>query len=385
MLPRHNRWWIVLVMLVLVLPAAAWMLPISRHSVVADEFREPAPPPGWPDRRDWNAWPHRVDAYLQDRFGLRHWLVLAQALIRYELRSGNDNVLIGGGRRLFYLHDSTLAQSAGRLIRPQWLDTTVGMLADMKAALTATGTRLLVAAPPNADTIEQADLPDWARTDGRQTEYDRLLTLLAARGIEAVDLRPPLAAAARAGKAYYRHDTHWTPYGAVAGFDAVVDVDGHPEWRVPLAAVRPGGLRRGGDLARMLGLGTWLTETGDGLSLPGGFVVTQLRGGDFPTYVATADRPGLTVMIIGDSFTEQFFRVPLMQHVRRLVWTHHQLCGFDWSLVAQYHPDEVWFMPTERFMPCPPGRHPIGLPSAGPSTPSAGQPSEPGWRLTSAP
>ncbi len=387
MLSRSHRWWIVLVMLLLALPMAGALVSLGRSSVAADEYRDPAPAPGWPGRRDWSKWPRRADAYLQDRFGLRHWLVLANSIIRYELGSGNDDVLIGGQGRLFYLSDGALAQSAGRLMRPQWLDTTVSVLTEMHRALAARGARLLVAVPPNATTMEQADLPGWARADGRPTEYQRFFAMLAARGIAAVDLRPSLAAVARFGKAYYRHDTHWTPLGALAGFNAVVSADGRPDWRVPLDEVKPDGIRRGGDLARMLGLGNWLTESEQSLDLPGGFTYKLLHGGDFQTFVATADHPAPTIMIVGDSFTQEFFLSPVMQHAGRLVWTHHQLCGFDWSLVDQFHPDEVWYMPTERFMPCPPGRRPSGLPKSEPGSArlAARQAPETNVRLTSAP
>ena len=43
----------------------------------------------------------------------------------------------------------------------------------------------------------------------------------------------------------------------------------------------------------------------------------------------------------------------------------HLVCGFDWNEVEKYRPDEVWWMPTERFLVCLPGVKPKGLPERG--------------------
>ena len=45
----------------------------------------------------------------------------------------------------------------------------------------------------------------------------------------------------------------------------------------------------------------------------------------------------------------------VLAHARRFAWTHHQFCAFDWKWIDQFHPDEVWWMPTERYIVCPPG------------------------------
>src|SRR6185437_10850488 len=90
----------------------------------------------------------------------------------------------------------------------------------------------------------------WARNPGRKTEYDLFLSDLAERGVKAVDLRPALKAARSQGKVYLRHDSHWTPRGAIAGYNAVIEADGHPDWRVdPATALGPPTLVKGGDLA----------------------------------------------------------------------------------------------------------------------------------------
>jgi hypothetical protein len=84
-----------------------------------------------------------------------------------------------------------------------------------------------------------------------------------------------------------------------------------------------------------------------------------------PSYVLTRDdreAAGPTVMVIGDSFTRTHFRDLIMLHAKRLIWTHHNQCAFDWGLVDTYKPDLVILAPTERYALCAPGRSPKGVP-----------------------
>ncbi len=365
MLRRHRRFLFLPILLLLALPMATMLAGTGPDT--ADEDRAAAVWPGLPVRgRDWDKFPARVEAWLQDHFGLRQYFVLANGLLREKLGNGNDQVLVGLDGHFYYTTDDTLQQSAGALGRGRWgwIAHTVDMLAEMQAILARQGATLIVASPPNASTIEQAGLPRWARLRHRPTEYDHFLALLAARGIKAVDLRPVLDAAARQTKAYYLHDTHWTPYGALSAFDAVAEADGHPDWAVKLSLIRPASPLRGGDLARLLGVAAVVSEPEQDVDLPAKSDQLLLEGGEFRTFVDTAPHPGPTIMVIGDSFTDTYFLLPLLQKAGRIVFTHARLCGFDWRLVERYHPSEVWYMPVERLIPCAPGKRPVGMPEA---------------------
>jgi alginate O-acetyltransferase complex protein AlgJ len=195
-----------------------------------------------------------------------------------------------------------------------------------------------------------------------------LLADLTARGIKAVDLRPVVWAARSKGPTYFYYDTHWTPRGAIAGFNAIAEADGHPDWRVEADGALKPWTRPGGDLAGMIGVSDDVSEPFETLALPPATFPpgsrVDLTGGPFPTYVTTSGRPGETIMIIGDSFT-MFYLAPMMvKHVGRVIWQHHKRCGFDWSLIDRFQPDEVWWMPTEREFLCGPNVRPEGFSTA---------------------
>jgi hypothetical protein len=252
-----------------------------------------------------------------------------------------------------------VVQSAGLVMRDQAVAQTTDLLARMNDELRARGIRFLVAPPPNASSVYPEDLPLRAQNSGRPTEYDLLLASLAAKGVPAVDLRPVLKKARAAGSLFYMHDTHWSFRGALVAFNAIVEADSHPDWRLdPSSALGPPVVRKGGDMARALGLSDKIWEYTENLTLPPGRRI-PLPDNDF---IETFDKPGPKILIFGDSLTLDFFPPMLLQHAGSVIWIHHEYCGFDWRVIDELRPDEVWWMPGERIFLCQ--HSPIGFPGA---------------------
>jgi alginate O-acetyltransferase complex protein AlgJ len=364
MLRHYRRYWAFAVFALLSAPLMAGLVaPADKTSPT--EARVLAPLPNFPSTlAAWRGLPRELDAYLRDHFGLRPAFLRIYALImnRALMNAGNPAVLIGADGWMFYRGGAMVQQSAGLLRRDALVDGVADLLATMRSTLAARGVRFLVASPPNSTTIYGSQMPLWARNRGMRTEYDVLLDDLAARGVLGVDLRPVLITAEAQGRGYYQHDTHWAPRGALVAFNAIVLADGRPDWVLdPAQVLGPPGTIRGGDLARMLGVETDVSETVQPMALPA-VNPEQLSAGSFGPLVATCDRPGPTVLIIGDSFTVTLFAPLLLQHAHRAVWLHHQYCHFDWKWIDELHPDEVWWMTTERFIACRTRDRPVGFP-----------------------
>ena len=136
----------------------------------------------------------------------------------------------------------------------------------------------------------------------------------------------------------------------------MIEADGHPDWRIDASkSLGAPEERKAGDIARILGIQDEVSEMTGGTL----FALAEIRrsAGDGPDAgpCLTNGRPGPTILIIGNSFTANYFPIMLAQHVGRAIWIHHHECGFDWSLIDKFHPDEVWWAPTERFLICDPG------------------------------
>jgi alginate O-acetyltransferase complex protein AlgJ len=369
MLFRHRRFLALLVFLLLASPMVCGIVAPDSPASVLKEGRIPAPVPNRP--RSWNgliALPGQVDAYLKDHFGFRQTMVHTlpflfgneAVLDNLPFLFGNESVLVGRSGRMFFLGDEMVRQSGGLILRDEKVADAAYMLAAMRDALARRGIRFLVTVPPNSSTIYQDYLPIWAQRGRRKTEYDLFLEDLAARDVKAIDLRPALMAAREEGRVYRMNDSHWTERGALAAFNAVVEADGHPDWRLdPATALGPPAVDRVGDLARLLGVQDYVTESNATFALAWGGENEPLSKGLMPDRVVTSAKPGPTIMVIGDSFTFDYFTIMLMQRAKRAIWLNHQRCGFDWKWIDKFHPDEVWWAPTERFLICKPGAHPI--------------------------
>ena len=377
MLDRHRRYFAVLAFLLLVTPLAANLVmshdPENIRKEIRKEAREPAAPPAVPRNLSaLIALPPKVDAYLKDHFGLREKMIrLHRDLVRTVLLAQANNTpaltITGSSGRIYALIDDMVMQSAGLVFREQQVREAADLVAAMRDALKERGIGFLAAVPPNSSTIYQDDLPLWARNPGRKTEYDLFLEMLEARKVKAVDLRPALDLARLDGSTYLLNDLHWNVRGTVAGFNAVVAADGHPEWRIePSSAIGPLVQRKGGDIARTIGIEDSANEMTESFALPIIGIGTYLSGGAMPDDMITTDKPGPTILVIGDSFTTPYFAYFLSQHVRRAIWIHHHHCGFDWGLIDKLRPDEVWWMPVERFVVCAAGQYPIGFEKGSP-------------------
>jgi alginate O-acetyltransferase complex protein AlgJ len=372
MLRRYRHYWALLSGFLLALPLLVGILAPGGQTISNVEARSLAPAPAFPmDFAEWRNLPRQIDAYLRDHFGMRRIFLQAYGFImsRAPLQTGKPLVLTASNGRMYLRADQMIQQSAGLFRRDEQVQQTADLLATMHSLLAERGSRLLVASPPNSSTIYGNELPLWARNRGQRTEYDEFLDDLTARGVLAVDLRPALTAAKAQGNLYRLHDTHWTALGGVAAFNAIVQADAHPDWKLDPNAVL--GAREtivGGDLARLIATAGEVTEVDRPMALPPGKREALDQDEKFPTTLATNDRSGPTIMVIGDSFTAGFFVSMLLQHTGRVVWLHHRYCDFDWKWIDQFRPDEVWWMPTERFLVC--GKNhprPVGMPSLVPT------------------
>ena len=370
MLLRWRRYFAFAAFLLLATPLVFGIVKPDSAASILKEGRYPAPAPKPPDNfTDWLGLPKRIDAYLDDRFGLRERMIrLHKDLTHPVLFKVNTAVLTGRSGRMFYEGNEMVRQSAGLVLRDARVAQAARLIAEMRDDLAKRGARLRVAIPPNSSTIYQDELPAWAQANGRKTEYDLLLEELKSYDVKTVDLRPVMKALrARGEEAYLLYDAHWTPRGALAGFNAVVEADGRPEWRLdPATAMGPLEERKGGDVARILGVQDEVKEEARTLRLTVQGTDEAISSGIMPDHVVDTGRPGPTIMVIGNSFTASYFPLMLSQHGGRAIWIHHHECGFDWKLIDKFRPDEVWWVPTERYLVCDPGVTPLNFDAEGP-------------------
>ncbi len=365
LLLAYRRFWILIVGSLLFIPVLSQLLGSSASQSGAEQ-RTLAQQPAWPDH--WSALlelPKKIDAFVNDQYGLRAQIMLANALLHYVLHSSpNLSTYYGVDGWLFYNGDHSLQQVSRQPPRHDALKRFTDLLSQLETVLQQENRRLVVSVAPNKESVYLEKLPIWLRTKTGPTEYDVLFAELANTQLRTVDLRTLLREAAQTAPVYYKTDSHWNVLGALMAYNALVTAAGQEAWRIdPAMALEPSPLSYSGDLARYLGLYPYLSEPDLRLVVgdpPENETVLNDRT-TFPTRVFDYHREGLVVLIIGDSFSNRLFKHFLSLHVSRLIWTHHNECGFNMNLVKRYQPDIVFYIPAERMIGCADGVAPKGL------------------------
>jgi hypothetical protein len=83
----------------------------------------------------------------------------------------------------------------------------------------------------------------------------------------------------------------------------------------------------------------------------------------FPPYALEREPHGERLLVLGDSFTQAFWR-PMLLHTgaARVGWMYFAECAFDFTDVERFQPTHVIVASTERLVVCRSDRWPRGLP-----------------------
>ena len=338
--------------------AAAWLTPLVAKAPDIQENRVLAAKPAWPKRpQDIAVFRKAADVYVADRFPVRPHLIglLNRARMLVGV-SGSNRVIVGRDGWLFFDDDSHLgaARGAPPLEGPQvraWLST----LAGRDEAVRAAGATYLVITPPAKETIYPQHGPGWYAGPNPDRATIVLPKLAReARAGEVLYLYPQVAAAARAGqKTFSLHDTHWSGYGAYAGYVGLMDrlhALGLTEGPRPLSdftRVELKGVGRPRDLALMLGVSSFVDLDYPNFEDPAARrkiqTITYLgprRDWTAPQVIDTGEVGKPVLLMTRDSFSNEMLAY-LLSHFSRIILTHNQDGFWRPDLIARFKPDIV--------------------------------------------
>ncbi|MDB5424509.1 MAG: hypothetical protein JWQ29_1925 [Phenylobacterium sp.] len=349
--------WRLLVGTILVLMAAAWLAPLWIKPPDIQENRVLAQRPPWPKGlSDIHAFRIAADPYVADNFPVRPHLIGLLNRLRMTVGvSGSPRVVVGRDGWLFFDDGTHLGSTrndpplSGPEIR-NWLR----FLAGRTETLQARGIRYLVVAAPVKEAVYPQFTPSWFGRPSPERATLVLPKLAAAAGVgDVLYLYPPIAAATRAGqKTYSRHDTHWTGYGAYAGYAGLMrklQAMGVTEGPLPLSAFdQIGGnpKARPRDLALMLGVASFVHIDFphiDNLKGESRMRVTYLsdkQDWTGPQLVDTGEVGKPVLMMTRDSFSNELLPL-LFPHFSRIILTHNQDGFWRPELIDKYKPDVV--------------------------------------------
>ena len=219
-----NRLLAVLFLMVLVLPLVTRVLPGLEPQWNVVENRALVERPAFGDSTV-QAFPAAYEAYYNDHFGCRDYLIGLNNLARYKLfnLSGTDVVVTGREGWLYYTGGSQLAgmpieNHRGDLAPfPENIFRRVRKRLEFtRDAFAAQGIDYLLVIAPDKWSIYPEYLPDTYQTDGAETGVEQLVHFLrATTTLEILDLRDTLQEAkGQQWPVYLKGDTHWSDLGA---------------------------------------------------------------------------------------------------------------------------------------------------------------------------
>ncbi len=357
-------------------PLAAQITGVGDDGPGRESLRRSAFPVVRPTFASLGAFPGRVGAWYDRRFGLRGTLVRWRNRATAALGvSGVDRVLLGKDDWLFLDREASIIEQyrGTRPLDALALVTWRTSLADRRAWLAARGVEYLVVIVPEKHTIYPEHLPDRVTRVREDTPLDQLQEYLARRGpMTLLDLRSALLRAKELGPLLYeRTDTHWSSLGAFVAYREIVTALAERHGlRVaprPLEAFRL--VHRqgpGGDLARMLALEDLYRETRVALVPREPRRAREarhtLRVGRGVGVFETGDARLPRALVFHDSFADRL-RPFLSEHFERVTYVLQR--EFSPALVEAERPDVVIHEMAERMLVSTPRDTPPVLGAAG--------------------
>ncbi|HEY4031973.1 MAG TPA: hypothetical protein VGM25_16625 [Caulobacteraceae bacterium] len=359
LMSRGRRYLAALVLAMLSVPALGmFAAPYETQSVM--ERRTLAPPPSVPaDAKAWALLPRRLDAWLADHFAWRGPLV--RAAFTVQARAGlrpSAGLQVVRGKGDWLLLQEGLLGAAGAQTDPALARRYAAFVCGVQQEARARGARFLFAPAPGAVEIYPEAAPDWLQF-GRPTQPGRVLEAARACGAQTLDVRLAMLAAKRDEKLYQHHDSHWTNAGALVAFNAVAGALGQEGWAIDPKALgwRPG-KPFDSDLVRLAGAfdlpQELAPEPPEGPSVaPETGRMPDIARRPYPApFVQPAAGPGPVVLVIGDSYTADFWPPYFRRAGVTLAWANQAECRFDRRIYDRVKPAIIVLAPVSRLESC---------------------------------
>lgn len=185
--------------------------------------------------------------YIADHFAFRQELITADAALNAALFhvSAEEDVVLGKDGWLFYA-ETVEDHLRTNPMTDRQLWASAHTLALVQEYVQDRGARLLFTVAPNKATVYPEQLPNVGTPLDAEGNLDRLLPLLAAEGVDYVNLLDPLRR--ETVPLYFRQDSHWNTLGAALAQQTILTALGkefEPFWLTRSQSIlrdRPGDL-----------------------------------------------------------------------------------------------------------------------------------------------
>lgn len=348
----HYTFFLFIFMSALIIPSI-----IMLHSLAHDETSETkkAFNSTAPLFLKMKAFTHSFSKKVNDNFPFAEELFSTNSWINYRHFNSsikNQQVILGKEGWLFYRDENVLKQyTPYNQLSEIELQLIKQNLIERKEYFDSLNISYMIAIVPNKHSVYDEYLPNWAQAHLFKSRIGDVTSILQKITIPHVDLTSDLRAK-KAENLYKKTDTHWNDKGALVGYQAIFDmlIKNSPD--LPLYSqtleseitIRDS-VEHGGDLARLLGLKSFIWEKSPHLQFPRNEV--EKKQHDSYEEYQNKNGNGLSIFIFRDSFTSAmrpFFKNDFTRTFLR--WDHQ----INRSYIENEHPDLVLHVITERYL-----------------------------------
>jgi hypothetical protein len=358
--PFDRRLWLgffcAVFWLLLVLPLVVQALGLASDTRPIDR-RLPRPLPGMPQSwEDWSRLPERLNAYVEDGFGLRVELIILNHHLRRLIGvSGVPGVMVGTNnwQYLSNANDITNQHRGINLYNDKELDRKIDNLEAYRDWLDSKGIKFIFAVVPNQQTVYPEYLPHYVTKVSSLTRADQLMLRLKERGstLEVVDLRAALISRKGEGRLYTLSESHWLPQGALIGHNAIMHSVRKFFPDAPLAEPSDYRLVETRRDFPPVSYGEIYFDLQhikeDPFSIR---TISDTNLNDTWRAVESAQNHGPRALFLADSFVEMMLQFIARSFNSALV-THHQRSGLAIGAIETFKPEIVIMEMVERFLP----------------------------------
>jgi hypothetical protein len=299
------------------------------------------------------AFPHSYDSYFNDHYLFHDQQVNAFHTFRLLVLKEKEfpNVLIGKEDWLYYTGENNIRdfECTSPFTRKE-LDSLVERLQGWHDQLSSMGVDFYLVIAPNKEAIVPQYLPDGIQTGWSSCRINQVVKALAETNVRALDLRPPLLAAAGDSQVYHRTDTHWNDTGALIAVNEILKMLRLDDPRIEQTALDQYIMEQRsfqGDLSRFIPEDARFVEQAVFLTPVGGHKAKITQGDSRWVFSNHKDTSLPKAIVFRDSFSDALIPF-LAEYFSSAIYVHSFAVDFD--LVEKEQPDFVILEIAQRYL-----------------------------------
>jgi hypothetical protein len=168
-------------------------------------------------------YPKELDEWFSDNFVGRESLIKFNGWINFFiLKTSPSPKVIIGSNNFLYLNDGNILENYTNAypFSEKELNQITTNLQNISQTLAKHNIQYVLLIAPDQYTIVPENLPSWIKKINPKSRLDQLLEKTKALNI--IDIRTRLIELKQELQPYYKTDTHWNPWGAYVGYEALM-------------------------------------------------------------------------------------------------------------------------------------------------------------------